>query len=337
MVLSIYHLAVNKPSRNVGVDLVRVLGIVAVVAGHVWWQDDGVRSYVYSWHVPLFFFLAGYFWRDGRSLRHEWSARRTTLVWPYATWLVVIGAAYVSWLVLRDAVTVGSLGALVVGGAHLGRPFSAFWFISALLVVTLLLRVLQRGPVWLPWAVAGVGLVAAYLVPGLVAAVPLSAGVAVPCLVFVLAGRTARRRAVGPSARLAVGGGLVAAGTVAVTLGSGTLDLKQSDFGPTPLAVVVAIALSWGLVLVGEEIGARWSGRNAWPTTLAVGGTGVILTHAAVLWAMGTPPQGRLLDFVVATVLPWVVMLAAQRSPLSKPLLGVVRAPTRAVEAVRRG
>ena len=304
------------------------MGIVAVIAGHVWWQDTGVRTYVYSWHVPLFFFLAGYFWRDGRNLRDEWVARRSTLVWPYVAWLVLIGIAYVVWLVLTGAVTVRGLGALVVGGAYLGRPFSAFWFISALLVVALLLRLLESLPAWVPWAVASVGLVAAYVAPDIVSAVPLSAGVAVPCLLFVLAGRAARRRRVRARWRLLLGVALVLGGAVAVTLRTGTLDLKQADFGPTPLTVVVAIAISWGLVLTGEEIGSRWSDGASWPTTLALGGTGVILTHAAVFWVLGTPPEGRSLDFVLATVLPWLVMLAVQRTPLAKALLGAVRAPT---------
>jgi len=286
-----------------------------------------VRSYVYSWHVPLFFFLTGYFWRDGRSLRDEWVARRNTLVWPYMAWLVLIGIAYVVWLVLTGAVTVRGLGALVVGGAYLGRPFSAFWFISALLVVTLLLRLSQSLPAWVPWTVASAGLVAAYVAPDVVSAVPLSAGVAVPCLLFVLTGRAARRSRVRSRSRLLLGMALVLGGAVAVTLGTGTLDLKQADFGPTPLTVVVAIAISWGLVLIGEDIGSRLPAGVSWPTTLAVGGTGVILTHAAVLWLLSTPPEGRSLDFVLATALPWLVALGAQRTPLAKPLLGVIRAP----------
>lgn len=313
-------------SRNVGVDLIRVLGIVAVIVGHVWWQAEGVRSYLYSWHVPLFFFLAGYFWRDGRRLHDEWRARRATLVLPYVSWLILIGIAYVVWLGVRGLITARDLGALVVGGAYLGRPFSAFWFISALLVVCLLLRLLDRLPSWAPWVVAAVGLAAAYAAPGVVSAIPLSGGVAVPCLIFVLAGRSARRPRLSSAARLGLGTGLVISGFVAVTLGTGTLDLKQADFGPSPVTVVVAVAISWGLVLLGEEVGSRWAGRSAWPTTLAVGGTGVILTHAVVLWALATPPQGRALDFVVATALPWLVMLALQRSPLAPYLLGAARA-----------
>lgn len=58
------------PSRSVGIDVVRVIAIVAIVAGHAWTR---VRSalVVHAWHVPVFFILSGYLWSGRRSLRQE--------------------------------------------------------------------------------------------------------------------------------------------------------------------------------------------------------------------------------------------------------------------------
>lgn len=230
--------AMPKPPRSPGVDLLRIGGIVAIVAGHVW-DNAFTRDALYTWHVPVFFFLAGYYWNQKRTVREELTKRNHTLLWPYLSWLVLIGVPFFAWLTARTgSVPVETIWKTVWGGAFAGRPFSAFWFVTALFFGALLYRwcgsLRWRGSDlrWLPWIPALLGLGIAYATDGLLAKLPLSAGVAVPCLIFVLAGSTAQRhrqsirhpRTVG-LALLAVSAALVIGGV------SAPLDLKQADFG----------------------------------------------------------------------------------------------------------
>jgi acyltransferase len=57
-------------------------------------------------------------------------------------------------------------------------------------------------------------------------------------------------------------------------------------------------------------------------TTLAVGGMMVVLTHAAVLWALKTPGAGSVYHLVIALVAPWVAALIAARTPIAPWLVG---------------
>lgn len=53
--------------RDTTVDVLRGLGIIAVVAGHAW-SGTGLPPFSpYSFHMPLFFFLSGLFFREERT------------------------------------------------------------------------------------------------------------------------------------------------------------------------------------------------------------------------------------------------------------------------------
>ncbi|AFR47691.1 acyltransferase family protein [Gordonia sp. KTR9] len=307
-------------------DLLRVLGIVAIVAGHVW-DNLFTREAIFTWHVPLFFFLTGYLWTTTRSLGTEVRKRSRTLLVPYVCWLVLISVPYVGLSVFRDSKQPAPLiGDILWGGAELGRPYSAFWFVTALFFAAVLLRSMQRLPRWTPWALSIVGLVVCYTYSSAVAALPLSLGVAVPATLFVLAGVSfrsvrehIRRPAVLGAAALLVSGVLIISGL------SGPMDMKQADFGTPALSVIVAAAISAGLILVAEHA-IRWKGRVAdWTTRLAAAGFMVVLTHAVVLWLLRTPPTGSWVDFGAALLLPWAAALTLALTSLSRYLLGVDR------------
>jgi acyltransferase len=85
----------------------------------------------------------------------------------------------------------------------------------------------------------------------------------------------------------------------------------------------VAIAISIGLVLLAESVVPRLgerAGRGA--IVLAGSGTMVILTHAVVLFALGTPAGGSWPDFAIAVLLPWGAALTIARTPLAPFLIG---------------
>src|SRR5690606_30506079 len=135
-------------NREVWVDHAKALGIVLVVYGHVMrgLHSAGIAmpetlfrladSIVYSFHMPLFFFLAGLFFyqsiaaKDARGLLYS---KLDTIVYPYVLWSLLQGLIEAT---LADytngAVTYGEVFAL------LWAPRAQFWFLYALLLCFLL-------------------------------------------------------------------------------------------------------------------------------------------------------------------------------------------------------
>lgn len=304
--------------RSAAIDAVRVLGVAAVVAGHVWADAvPMVRALLYSWHVPVFFVLSGYLATQAPVTLLA-RRRAISLLLPYVTWLALITALFPGAVPLPD---------LLLGGAYLPRPYSAFWFVTALFVAVILAALLERFPIGWQWASAGVLLLVAYLVgPGL-AQVPLAAAVGASCVVFVLAGRWLRRvrdRVDRPLlvGMIAVAGGLLLAVTGVVR----PLELKGADFGTPVASVLVAVMISFGLILVAEAalrgLGARASGVV---TRIALGGFMVVLTHAAVLYAIGYDGTDPARAFFLSLFLPWTVALIVLVTPAALPLTGARR------------
>ncbi len=321
--LSVRYRSTMLKVRSAAIDAVRVVGIVAVVAGHVW-SNGTARELLYTWHVPVFFFLSGYLWAPGRTLGAEFRNRWRTLGRPYLAWLVVIGAVFLGWLALRGQLTPTMPLRLLMGGDYIGRPFSAFWFMSALFAACVIFRALDR---W-PWLVAGLGacgLVAAAAVPDLIAEIPLSVGISVPALIFMVAG-FAFRRVRNRIARLVpLAFGALVLSAVVVALGwSAPLDMKRADFGTPGLSVLVSILICAGLLVLAEALIPMLGiavGRTI--VALATCGTMVILTHAAILWLLNAPADGSVIDFLLALLVPWLAAFVTARTPLAPVLIGV--------------
>ncbi len=83
-------------NRYVHIDIARGLGILLVVLGHNWivFNPKGeLFNVIYSFHMPLFFMLAGLFFRQGTSLGGLAWARLDTLIKPYLVTLLLFAAA----------------------------------------------------------------------------------------------------------------------------------------------------------------------------------------------------------------------------------------------------
>lgn len=232
-------------------------------------------------------------------------------------------AAFVIAAVVSNTFSLKADAELTYGGFYAYRPFQTFWFVSALFFVALLYRPVSRLPLWGQAIVGGISLTLGVFAGPLFARTPLSAGSAVTCLCFVIAGVAVRRVQV--PARAAVGLALiVAGGLLVVARVSAPVDLKAGNFGTPYLSAVVAVAISFGLVLLAEAVFERLPARvSAVTTGLAVPALTVVLLHPVVLWAMRTGPSGDPVAFGLAALLPWLLGLVAVRSRYSRWLTGV--------------
>ncbi|WP_344130012.1 acyltransferase [Luedemannella flava] len=324
--------AIGSAPRSVGVDAVRVIGLVAVVAGHAY--EGGLRSALYPWHAAVFFVLSGYLWTSARPFAAEVQRRVRSLALPYVAWLAVIVVVLVVWQMATGKPAAGLPGTLLDGEP----PLQGWWFVTALMAACLLYRLAERVPWRWRGLIVAAALAAAYPVGPAIAAVPLSVGVAVPCVAFVFAGDALRRYRSRVSAPLPTGALLVLVGAVVFAAGlSPVLDLYSGQLGTPALGFAAAAAISVGLVLIGEASVDRLPVRvRAAIVQLAAAGIVVVLTHSAVLWLLSEhePPH---LAVAVAVVLPWLAGLVLARTRLAvltngsgPPLVRLRRLPVRA-------
>lgn len=135
-------------NRDLWVDHAKALGIVLVVYGHVLrgLHSAGIPmpetfyqlsdSIVYSFHMPLFFFLAGLFFQQSLAAKGALGlmfSKLDSIFYPYVLWSILQGlieAALADYT--NGAVTYAEVFAL------LWAPRAQFWFLYALLLCFLL-------------------------------------------------------------------------------------------------------------------------------------------------------------------------------------------------------
>lgn len=132
-------------SRNATIDVAKGIGILLVVLGHNFWVVDQValKTVVYSFHVPLFIFLAGVFFRPDRPLALTVARRADALLKPYFITLVALAAFQVLFRG-RDGAELGG-GILYGTGATIA--WIPLWFLPYLFLLTV--------GAWLYWRIAG--------------------------------------------------------------------------------------------------------------------------------------------------------------------------------------
>src|SRR5690606_32743740 len=112
-----------------------------------------------------------------------------SLLVPYVVWggVLVLSVALLA-LLQNATIPFRLFASSILGGAYAGRPFSAFWFVTALFFAILCLRSLERLPRWATWLVASLGSWFAYSLPEVARSMPLSVGVLGPCILFLAFG-----------------------------------------------------------------------------------------------------------------------------------------------------
>ncbi|WP_345969002.1 acyltransferase family protein [Curtobacterium luteum] len=310
--------------RSVAVDLVRVIGVVAIVAGHVWDQRHFAQAGLYTWHVPVFFLLTGYLWKSDRTTGFEIRRRARTLLVPYLSWLIIVT---VVWYTVRAArgepFDTHLLTQLPLGGNSISRPYSAFWFVTALFFAAIYMRFSERLHPALPWFVGGIGVIWCIGAPHAVAMIPESAGTAIAAVIFLAIGRSVRA-ARDSITRPALTGVvlLLPAWWVGWSGATATLNMKGGNLGTPVASVIVAAAISVGLLLIAEGIEQylpQWSRTVI--LEIAACAIPIILLHTlslAITERYGLPSSKW--TFLIALFVPLAVAAVLRRTPARRIL-----------------
>lgn len=308
-------------NREIWADVAKGLAILFVVYGHAYrglreghvLSDSQVWAIVdyviYTTHMPVFFFVTGYFFDAAirKGGREFWSGRMAVLVWPYLLW---------SFLQL-EAQRLGDVLKLTNGSpdpyrilAILWDPISPFWFLHALigaLVVSTLLRRMHA------------------IVPALVGvAVLFSLGMGVIndiafALFYISCGRLWQRLDLTASTRMQVFGVAFFAASAALGYALGIPDRLNIPAAFAGLFVVMTVSKA----VPDGSIGARLF------ATLGTYSMGIFVMHITVLGAArafgmklfgGSVPLTLALEVVLGVALPMLVQKAANELHVARYL-----------------
>ena len=74
--------------RDLTIDISKCLGIFLVVLGHCLHNDSAAHDVIYLFHMPLFFFLSGFFFRE-QDLLLFFRNKTKRLLYPFVFLLCV--------------------------------------------------------------------------------------------------------------------------------------------------------------------------------------------------------------------------------------------------------
>ena len=133
-------------------DIARGLGILLVVMGHnpACALGTQAKSLIFSFHIPLFFFLSGYFHRQGKTLGSDVLQRASRLLVPYG----LTGLLFIFYKVLQNSPDFYErdlwqlLCGILWGAGGSGTPVSFLywppvWFLTSLFLTQACFSLLQ--------------------------------------------------------------------------------------------------------------------------------------------------------------------------------------------------
>ncbi|MFO1417922.1 MAG: acyltransferase family protein [Methylotetracoccus sp.] len=127
------------------IDVAKGIGIILVVFGHNWIvrsEKGELFRVIFSFHMPLFFFLSG-IWFDPRvKLRRLVLGKADALLKPYLVTLAAVGAYRV--LYKADDPTAFASGVLYATGVSIPWGWVSLWFLAHLWCVFVFAGLLQR-------------------------------------------------------------------------------------------------------------------------------------------------------------------------------------------------
>jgi len=251
------------------IDYAKVIGIFLVVLGHIHLQNKFYTDFIFSFHIPLFFFVSGFLFKSVGEFKADFKKSFRTLLIPYF-WFYVL--SYFIWLegfirhpeLFPDrsyyAFFVKPMAGMVLAVGY-DTPHSIManvplWFLPGLffcrMIFSLLLKFSKRGNTAMSFLI--VALVALLVILELFDKVPLfSIGSAVMALPFFYAGYLLKNSRFQPSniSRNMLGFILAAGFTVTVLLAwiNGYVDMNYVNFGKSPILFYIGGATGTVMVL----------------------------------------------------------------------------------------
>lgn len=127
------------------IDVLKLLGIMAIFCGHLGNDTGGLHDFVFKYHVPLFFFAAGIFADHLEELRmkHAVIKKLRQLMLPYL-FFVILSMGIIILTTDEDIYKYMAYGKQFVFGIRNQMYASSLWFFSCLFCMCILFDALRR-------------------------------------------------------------------------------------------------------------------------------------------------------------------------------------------------
>lgn len=129
-------------NRNITIDIAKGLGIILVVLGHNWIAQENIELFkvIFSFHMPLFFFLAGVFVSRDNDAFSFLINRADALLKPYFSVLIMLGLfKIISSILVRKEINFDVseyfYGVIYATGSTI--DWIALWFLPHLFVASI--------------------------------------------------------------------------------------------------------------------------------------------------------------------------------------------------------
>lgn len=135
----------TKKARVEWIDIVKLLGMIAVFCGHFGEAGGRLYGFVFCYHVPLFFFAAGIFAGnlDKQSFKDAVKKRFVQIMFPYM-FFVTINMAVMILASGDDLITYVRYVKQFIWGVRNHMPTAALWFFPCIFCTGVLFDVLRR-------------------------------------------------------------------------------------------------------------------------------------------------------------------------------------------------
>ncbi len=252
------------------VDNAKGIGILLVILGHLPWISKGMFHYIFSFHMPLFFVIAGFFLArsiEQTSLRSFLDKRIRSLVVPFV-FFGIFSATY-SYILRRYGLSDGSPYKYVDGitdALFFCKENLGPWFLICLFMSTMFS--------WLIFKYAGrykavlfvLATVLGFILISTKVVLPLTIDIALLVVIFVGIGHLYYNNCPPQLSKWAVVLLLLAISLICNFLNCETLDLRARHIGNPILYLLGATASSFFIFFMSKMVHSKkleWAGRNS--------------------------------------------------------------------------
>lgn len=321
-----------RTGRLTHVDMMKAIGMVLVVVGHAPGLDPFIKHVIYSFHMPLFFFISGLLLTEAKlalPYRAYFSALWKGLALPYLFFFVV---SYLYWLPTHDmaasAVKYVGMGwqaplmGILVGNGDALFVNVVLWFFTCLFTASLIFFAARKyfSAAFLLVALNGLGVVFVLLYDRSWPRLPWGLDNAVVAIAFYSAGHFFRGYQKATSDRISKAGTrilafLMLAAVAFVANINGNVDLNTLQFGSHralyfPGAYLGIFALFYFSIGMPATRVFRWLSQNTiiiFPTHLLMFS---VFTGIAVV-VFGFPRDFKESSFIWTLLFPTAALLSS--------------------------
>lgn len=144
----------NKYIRERWIDISKGILIILVVMGHSipgpYYDLDNGIDFVYLFHMPAFFILAGYLYKpisENENIIKAILKRSKRILIPYIVYLILLSIPEIVLMIVNN-VDKNTIGIYVLnmvrGGKYINYPNGALWFLTCLLFTEIIFMIIDK-------------------------------------------------------------------------------------------------------------------------------------------------------------------------------------------------